>query len=77
MAKAAARTVWTAGMVQVEAIVTLMLLAGATADLWYPWRRGFQACPHGGWVVRRVHQGWLRGPRSPTPYAVRTRLRFH
>jgi hypothetical protein len=43
-----------AGMAQVEAIVTLVLLAGATAGLWYAWRRWLQACPHCGWVVRRV-----------------------
>jgi uncharacterized protein (DUF2236 family) len=33
-----------AGMAQVEAIVTLMLLVGAPAGLWYAWRRWLQAC---------------------------------
>jgi hypothetical protein len=52
-----------AGMAQVEAIVTLMLLVGAPAGLWYAWRRWLQACPHCGGVVRRLNYGWLRCPR--------------
>jgi hypothetical protein len=51
------------GMAQVEAIVALVLLAGTTAGLWYAWRRWLQACPHCGWVVRRLNYGWLRCPR--------------
>ena len=66
-----------AGMAQVEVIVTIVLLAGATAGLWYAWRRWLQACPHCGWVVRRVHHGWLRCPRCHKQYAGRTRFRSH
>jgi hypothetical protein len=65
-----------ASMAQVEAIVILGLLAGATG-LWYAWRRWLQVCPHCGWVVRRVHHGWLRCPRCHKQYAGRTRLRSH
>jgi hypothetical protein len=66
-----------AGMAQVEVIVTLVLLAGATAGLWFAWRRWLQACPHCGWVVRRVHHGWLRCPRCHKQYTGRTRLGSH
>ena len=66
-----------ASMAQVEAIVILGLLAGATAGLWYAWRRWLQACPHCGWVVRRVHHGWLRCPRCHKQYAGRIRPRSH
>jgi hypothetical protein len=66
-----------ASMAQVEAIVILGLLAGATASLWYAWRRWLQACPHCGWVVRRVHHGWLRCPRCHKQYAGRIRLQSH
>ena len=66
-----------AGMAQVEAIVALVLLAGTTAGLWYAWRRWLQACPHCGWVVRRVHHGWLSCPRCHKQYADRIRPRSH
>jgi hypothetical protein len=76
-AKAVARSTRAAGVAQVEAIVTIVLLAGATAGLCYAWRRWLQACPHCGWIVRRVHHGWLRCPRCHRQYAGRPRLRSH
>jgi NADH pyrophosphatase NudC (nudix superfamily) len=57
----------------VAALLGLLLAAG----LWIAWRRYLQLCPHCGWIVRRVQQGWLRCPRCHKQYARHARLRPH
>jgi hypothetical protein len=63
--------------VGVTVVVVALLLAAGAAGLWIAWQRWLQLCPHCGWVVRRVHHGWLRCPRCHKQYGRHGKLRPH
>ena len=58
-------------------IALVLLVAGGAAGLAYLWHTRLQLCPHCGWIVRRVHRGWLRCARCHKQYGKHARLRPH
>ena len=64
-------------MPTVASVLVAVVLTAAAVGVWYAWRAWLQLCPHCGWIVRRVHRGWLRCARCHKQYGKHARLRPH